>query len=210
MNGPTLYSEEQLDYLKEVMNIGAGNASTALSQLMGRDVVIEMPRILEVSIAEAHSLFGGAEEPVVCAGMDLVGDVAGTLFFLAQDEEKNKIEAYVGKYLNGAMKKEARESAFEEVANIIAGVFLTAVHDYTGLHVYHTVPVVVRDAVEALFEEPISTVFTAAPKAVIAEIEFVSLPDGMRALLSMIPTPAALEKILGSMKGVRQGYGMGE
>ena len=45
MNANDLFTEEQLDYLVEMLNIGAGNATTALQHLLQCEVNMKMPGV---------------------------------------------------------------------------------------------------------------------------------------------------------------------
>ena len=90
MKGNDLFTEEQLDYLVEMLNIGAGNASTALSHLLQCEVNMKMPGVEVVPPAQAASTLGDPALPVACLRMKMVGDMTGCLFFIVPDDREGE------------------------------------------------------------------------------------------------------------------------
>ena len=79
-----LLSPEQVDFLTEMMNIGAGNAATALTQVLQRQVTLVIPRIFVTDEVHQLSILGNPSLPVVCVGMSMVGDASGGLYFIVK------------------------------------------------------------------------------------------------------------------------------
>ena len=74
-----LFTPENLDYLVELLNIGAGNAATALNQLLTCEVDIRLPDVSITPASEATAVFNGTV-PVTCMRMRMVGDLTGNIF----------------------------------------------------------------------------------------------------------------------------------
>ena len=84
-------SEEQIDFLTEMMNIGAGNAATALSQMLKCEAEMKIPSVRALQSPKVSFLLEDPSLPVACVRMDMVGDVAGNIFFIVPDEQKTKL-----------------------------------------------------------------------------------------------------------------------
>lgn len=83
-----LLSEEQLDFLGEMMNIGAGNAVTAFTQMLQCEVDVRIPRVHVLSVPQVPSVLSEPSLPVACVKMRMLGKVVGDLFFIVPDEQK--------------------------------------------------------------------------------------------------------------------------
>lgn len=97
-----ILTEEQTEYLKELMNVATGNAAAALSQLLQTDVDVTMPAVYTLPPAKVLSAIGGAELPVVCVKMRMYGDVNGEMFFIVPEKEKGKMARLAEKAMMGA------------------------------------------------------------------------------------------------------------
>ena len=84
---PEELSSEQLDYLREVLNIGAGNAATALNQMLYSRVAVKMPQVLALPFPKVPAVLRDPTLPSMCAKMELLGDVKGILFFIVGEED---------------------------------------------------------------------------------------------------------------------------
>ena len=80
------YTELQLDALRELANIASGNAATALSQMLGREVELSVPRVLALPLADAIEACGAPDESVTSVVIPLEGDVDGLVLLLISCE----------------------------------------------------------------------------------------------------------------------------
>ena len=87
MSDTEILTNEQTDYLKELMNVATGNAAAALSQLLQTDVDVTMPAVYTLPPAKLPSAIGGAELPVICVKMRMYGDVTGEMFFIVPEKD---------------------------------------------------------------------------------------------------------------------------
>jgi chemotaxis protein CheC len=209
MNDRDLFSEEQRDYLVELLNIGGGNASTALSHLLQSEVAMKMPRVEIMPVARAVAALGGPSMPF-CVGMKMVGDLTGCLFFLVADDQKAKL-ADLGER---AMLGPARENpdpervlaTVAEVGNILAGVYLTAIHDFCKLNVCHSVPLAGVDMMQSLLDESLARGGEDQPIILVSN-EFVIGADRLETFFLIFPARASLAALVGSMGEAAKMYG---
>ena len=133
-----------LDVLKEIGNIGAAHAATALSDLLQKKIDMRVPKVEMVSFNEMMELAGGSETVVVGIFLRIEGDVEGSMFFVLPIEQANK-------FIRGLIHDDTFDfntppvpelglSAMQEMGNILSGSYLSALSDFTGLKIYPTVP----------------------------------------------------------------------
>ena len=117
----------QLDALKELGNIGAGNAATALSQILSKKVDMSVPRVKVYPIYEIPELFGGSENIVVGVLLRMFGDMQGSLMFLLEEEGARKLlsDMLLGQEVED-LTSEIPMSAIMEVGNIISSSYLNS------------------------------------------------------------------------------------
>ena len=76
--------EIEFDVLTEIGNIGAGNATTALSQLINSRIDMYVPKVELLSFQELAEIIGGAETLVAGILLSLEGDIDGSMLFILE------------------------------------------------------------------------------------------------------------------------------
>jgi chemotaxis protein CheC len=208
MNGTEIFSEEDKDFINEMMNIGAGNAATALSQLLQCPVDMKIPAVHIASPSLASILIGKPELVVSCVKMSMVGDIIGDLFFLVPDEYKAILIQKAKVSMPGSIEKspELDSSVLKELGNITAGVYLTSIHDFCDLNIYHTVPLLAEDMLMSLLDETIATKTRAIKTLLLVENEFVLLEKKIQGYFLLIPNAKSLKVIADSIKEAKKKY----
>ena len=133
-----------LDVLKEIGNIGAAHAATALSDLLQSKIDMFVPKVEMVSFNEMMELVGGAESVVVGIFLQIEGDLEGSMFFILSIDKANQFIQNLIKDDQFKFQDEPISelglSAMQELGNILSGSYLSALSDFTGLKIYPTVP----------------------------------------------------------------------
>ena len=209
-------SKEQLDFLREMMNIGAGNAATALGQMLGCEVNVTIPR---VHLLPAPKLppktFGDPSLPVLCVRMAMIGDAFGHMFFVVPNEQKERLthlveQAAPGSTLvrNGDLKSADLDlSVLTEVGNILGGVYLTAIHDFCKLNIYHTAPTLAIDMIQSLLDESLATLSHQVQTAVLIENRIYVGAEGITTFLLLVPSAESVNTLVDSIAQARLAYG---
>ncbi|MGE5615194.1 MAG: chemotaxis protein CheC [Bacillota bacterium] len=146
----------QLDVLREVGNIGSGNAVTALAKLLNRKINMEVPRTRVLEFKEISDTLGGAELPVVGIMLKVSGDLTGNIMFILKKEAASMLVSM----LMGEQPDETREfseidiSALKEIGNILAGSYLSALSTLTNLKIMPSVPELAIDMAGAIISVP--------------------------------------------------------
>ncbi len=148
------FSQDHLDVLKEVGNIGAGHAATSLSKLLDRKIDMNIPDVRLVSFNEMMDIAGGAEQVLVSVFLRLEGDVSGSMFFVLPPEQANRMVFQMTGDENinfvSPPYSEMGVSAINELGNILSGSYLSALSDFTNLSIQPSVPSVSIDMIGAV------------------------------------------------------------
>lgn len=144
MNFHQKITSVHLDVLKEIGNIGAAHAATALSDLLNKKVDMRVPKVEMVSFNDMMELAGGSENLVVGIFLRIEGDAEGSMFFILPIQQANR---FIRRLINDSTfdfhnptVSELGLSAMQEMGNILSGSYLSALSDFTGLKIYPTVP----------------------------------------------------------------------
>ncbi len=146
---------EYYDVLKELGNIGAGNATTALAQMLQCKVDMKVPQVRLLNFSEVGEVMGGEEQIVVGIYLAVEGDITGSMMFIL---EQNAGKALVSKLMRMPMTEgeftEIEISAMKEIGNIITGAYLNSLSKLTNLVMLPSVPDLSIDMLNAILSVP--------------------------------------------------------
>lgn len=188
----------QRDALKEICNIGTGNAATALSQLLNRKVDISVPAVNIISFNTIMDKFG-YEELAFGVILRVLGDTPGSILLLFNKESViNVVEI-----LTGCKEEEISELGYSvicEIGNIIAGSYMNAISIFTKLNNVPSVPAVCYDMLSAI----LSTSFIESGQydEYVLDLETHFTQDDTKEICGnffYIPSPGSLERILNTL-----------
>lgn len=149
-------SNIQLDVLREIGNIGAGNAVTALAKLLDRKINMEVPRVKILEFHEVSETLGGAEIPVVGILLKMTGDLTGNIMFILQHSAAAMlVNMLMGRPLEAEQEfSEMDISALKEIGNILTGSYLSALSALTNLKIMPSIPDLAIDMAGAILSVP--------------------------------------------------------
>ncbi|AKF94577.1 chemotaxis protein CheC [Brevibacillus laterosporus] len=185
--------EFQLDVLREVGNIGAGHATTALSQLIQKEIDMTVPQVRIISFQEIADFLGGDEVVVIAVFLRVEGDCPGNMFFIIDiPSAKNLLQ-----HLLGIVPQEEQEeifsemelSALHEIGNIMAGSYLSSLADFTKLNMQPTVPALAIDMAGALLSYGLIELGRAGDFALTIDTAFMEGNEKMQGHFFLIPDP---------------------
>ena len=146
-----------LDVLKEIGNIGAGNATTALAQMLQRKVDMKVPKADLFEFRDLGEVIGGEETIMAGVYMVVEGDINGSMMFLLEkNSAKHLANQMLGGYGNPGEEEfnEMEMSVLQEMGNIMTGAYLNSLADLTQLKIYPTAPEVAIDMAGAILSVP--------------------------------------------------------
>ncbi len=193
-------SEIQLDTIREISNIGMGNAATALSQLVGCTVNITVPHALIVDMTEIAPLLGGEELEVAASYVQVVGQARGHLVLVFSIPDAHRIIELMAPGANlDLMRDEMARSAIQEIGNILGSSFLRSLSDLTQLNILPTVPAVAVDFAGSIVSYVVSSLYDVTEKLVVVRTNFDVGGESVAGYCIFIPEPGSLKVILESL-----------
>lgn len=146
---------EYYDILKELGNIGAGNATTALAQMLDCKVDMKVPQVRLLDFNQVGEVMGGEEQIVVGIYLAVEGDITGSIMFiLEQNAGKTLVEKLTGVKAENGDYTEIQLSAMKEIGNIITGAYLNSLSQITNLKIVPSVPDLSIDMLNAILSVP--------------------------------------------------------
>lgn len=190
-----------VDMLREIANIGTGNAATSLAAMLQRSINIEVPRVRFLDYEAVSNSLGGPETLMVGMMLTLNRDVSGMMMFLLKEEFAHMV-------LNGLLGQsfasftevdEMSMSAMQEIGNIMAGSYVNAISQITGLAIEISPPDITIDMIGSILSVPAIHFANISDQVIYIEDEFYGdngeKSEGTSNIL-LIPDVESLDKIL--------------
>jgi chemotaxis protein CheC len=140
------YTELQLDALRELANVASGTAATALSQMLGREIGLSVPRALALPLADAVDAAGDPAETISAVALPLDGDIEGLVLLLIPIPHAETLCHLLGVEAG----TEVGDSALSEIGNILGASYLSALGMMTGLSLLPSPPHLITDLLGAV------------------------------------------------------------
>jgi chemotaxis protein CheC len=200
------FNHLQLDAIKEVGNIGTGNAATALSQLLSCMIDMDVPKADLVSIYSIAEYYGDPDAVVAAVFVRSLGEFGCSLIFIQKEEEAGLmvdllLKQQFGDSVPEDLPQEMFDSALAEVGNIILSSFLNAINMLIGTQHQISPPGVAHDMLASIMDVVASIFGQMGEMAVLVNTELrVGGTDGggrdISGNIVMLPDPDALELLL--------------
>lgn len=193
-------SKNYTDVLKEIGNIGAGNAMTALSQMLQCKIDMKVPQVKLVPFSEVGALMGGEEQIMVGVFLGVEGDVTGSMMFLVEKESAKHLinKVMMGMGSEGEDFSEMELSAMKEVGNIITGAYLNSLSTLTNLKIYPSPPDLTVDMAGAILSVPAIQFGTLGDNLLLIQSQFYDEVE-IDGYFILIPDLESYSKILTSL-----------
>ncbi|MEF9852390.1 MAG: chemotaxis protein CheC [Hydrogenoanaerobacterium sp.] len=187
-----------LDVLREIGNIGTGNAATSLASMLSKPVNIQVPKINILDYTEVTNELGGPEQMIVGMLLALSGDVTGMMMFLLQQDFAHMVlNALLGEsFTNFSEVGEMGISALKEIGNIMAASYVNAISQLTNMEINISVPDICIDMAGAILSVPAIHFANISDKIIFIEDEFNSGEENAISNILLIPEVDSLQKIM--------------
>ncbi len=190
-------NQEYFDVLREIGNIGTGNATTALAQMLNCRVDMYVPKVCLLEFSQVGSIMGGEELLMAGVYLGVKGDITGSMMFLLEKDSAQKlIEILLGVPSSGEHLSEMEQSVLKEIGNIITASYLNSLSALTGLSIQPTVPALSVDMAGAILSVPAIVYGTIADKLLMIQTQFF---DGLNGYFILAPDLDSYDKILSSL-----------
>lgn len=187
-----------IDVLREIGNIGAGNAATSLSQMLSKKVDMAVPEVKILDINEAIELMGGPENIVLGILIRMSADLEGiVMFLLKRDFVCLVVNSLLGTNIERFEEIEEMElSALSEIGNIMIASYINSIAGLTGMTIDISVPALTIDMSGAILTVPAIEYANVSDKIVFIEEKFFADKESVNSHILMVPSVESLNKLL--------------
>lgn len=191
-------NEMHLDVLKEIGNIGAGNAATALSQMLSKRVDMNVPEVSILKYDDAIESIGGAENVVTGILVSFDGDIDGVILFLLKKEFVHLVlNSLMGTELcNFEEITEMELSALSEIGNIMVSSYVNSIASLTNMKIDITVPSLNIDMAGALLDAVTAEFAEVADKVVFIKEKYFCDEETIYSNMLLLPSMSSLTILL--------------
>ena len=191
-------SEAQLDVLREIGNVGAGNSATALSRLIKYRIEMNVPHVALVPIEEVPEFVGGPELVVAGIFLRVYGKAPSNILFLIPRESAFAlVDTLYGRERGATSEFDLMDgSALMEIGNILAGSYLNAFYSFTGISMLPSVPALAVDMAGAILNVVLVQLGELGDHALLIETNFVANDRSISGHFFLVPDPGSLGCIM--------------
>lgn len=194
----------QLDALREVANIGAGHAATALSQMVGGTIMISVPRINIQRLEDVAPLVADPDEPVAAVLLHILGDLSGRTLLVFPKTAALQLAEMMLRQPPGSAKElgELEQSAIKEAGNILSSAFMNALSEFMGMLLLPSPPALAIDMSAAVITTAYLQFGTDRDYVFCVESDFMlkDVAKRLRGFFLLLPDPASLDAILRTIR----------
>ena len=193
----------QIDALREVANIGAGHAATALSQMTDRRIMISVPQINIARLEDVASLLGEPTDVVAAVLMHMLGDLTGRTLLLLPEPAGRRLCDMLLRRPPGTTKvyDVLEQSCLKEAGNILSGAYMNALSDFMGMLLLPSVPSLVVDLAAAVLTTAYLNFGHERDFVFCVETEFqIEAEEGLRGQFLLLPDLASLKAIFDAIR----------
>lgn len=186
-----------IDVLKELGNIGAGNAATALASMISKKIDMKVPNVRIMEFKDVAEILGGEENLVIGIYFELMEDIVGNMMFaLDLDSAINLTNILYNRKKDNKELDEMDISALSEVGNIIASSYANSLSSLTGLKMYISIPSISIDMAGAILSVPAIQYGHVSDHALMIETVFEEEQNLVAGNLFFLPDLSSFDKIL--------------
>jgi chemotaxis protein CheC len=186
------FTDLQLDALRELANIGSGNASTALSSMLARSVDISIPSVEALAFADAVEASGSPETEMTGIVLGVVGDMDATVLLLVTPADAATICGLLGVEADS----EWAESALGEIGNVVGTSYINALAAMTGMELEPTPPATATDMLGAIVATVLSGHALAGDVALMLDTDLKVEGEDCSISFLLVPDQGGVEDLL--------------
>jgi chemotaxis protein CheC len=186
------YTDMQLDALRELANIASGTAATALSQMLGREVELNVPSARALPLADAVEAAGAPDETVCGIVLPLEGDIDALVLMLIPVDSAQTLCRLLGVEAGS----EVGDSALSEIGNILGTSYLNALAAMTGLALAPCPPHLTNDLLGAIVASVLAATAGDAEMALVLDSELDVAGDPCSISFLLLPTAGGAVDLL--------------
>ena len=189
------------DAFREIANIGAGNAATAVAQLIGTSLQMNVPRVSIIRVEELPEPLGGPEAVVAGIYFRIFGEAPGKMLLCVPEASLAPVlELMLGKApAKGQAFSDIEQSALKELGNILCSAYLNALARFLDMQLLPSVPALAVDMISSILSTVLAESAEAHPQALLIETRFSTAGRPITIHIFMIPEEGALNTMLSAL-----------
>lgn len=188
----TQLNDMQLDALRELANIASGTAATSLSQMLGREVDINVPKAFALPLADAVDATGDPAESVTGVALELEGSVAGIVLLMIPADGADTLCNLLGVEPGS----DVADSALGEIGNILGASYLNALSSMTGLTLLPSTPQVINDLLGAIVSTVLAQTVGHGDVALVLDSELDVSGEPCALSFMLLPNEGGADELL--------------
>jgi len=192
--------QNKKDILKEVANIGAGNAATAFSGMIGQEINMTVPKVELIDIQDLPSITGDEEEYIACIMINFSGEISGKILLVVDMENVERMLKLIFS-TDELPEKSMQHSALNELGNILSGAYLKAINDFTDLDLDQSVPAMAYDMAGAVLSSSVIDYSQTEDFILLLETEFIAGEEKLELFYFFIPEKDSLDFLFERLVG---------
>lgn len=195
-------TQMEADALREVGNIGTGNAATSLSQMLNQKIDLIIPETRFIPIQEFAAHIGSPDEIFVCTYLQVIGDVRGeSLFLFSKEDALRIIDLMMGQPEGTSMLiDELGESALKEMSNVFEGSYLSSLANFFQIKMLPDVPHITQDMLQAVLDFVLAKVSNYANEILSIKTEIVISDQKVKGVFILLFDDNSLKQLLSIME----------
>lgn len=193
-------SQQYFDVLKEIGNIGAGNATTALAQMLQCKVDMKVPQVRLLEFKEVGETIGGEEQIMVGVYLLVEGDITGSMMFLLEEKAAHCLVAKLMQMPSNEDRpfSEMELSALKEIGNIIVASYLNSLSVLTNMRIIPSIPDLSIDMAGAILSVPAIEFGELGDRILLIQTQFTDEVN-LDGYFILIPDLESYDKILSAI-----------
>lgn len=201
MKDPRQINAFYRDALQELGNIGAGNAATALSQLVGRTIGMSVPKVMVVPIEQVAEAANSTDEIVAGIYLEVFGDLPSKILVTFPHRQLTDLtDLLLGQtVVSNSMLNEMKLSALKELGTILSGAYLNALAKFLDLRMIPSVPALAIDLMPAILQSILVEMSQETQYALLLQTEITETQTKLSGNFFLIPAPNTLDTIIAAI-----------
>lgn len=194
-------NEMQLDVLREIGNIGSGNACTALAVLLGTMVDMTVPSIRFLDFDSIPEFFGGASNPILGIQIDVKNDLKGMMFHIVNKSFAQKIinTFYEKKLETMDDLNDMDLSVLSEMGNITSGAYANSLATLTQMVVDINSPIHHKTTISELLKIPLEAYGKVGEKVLVIDEQFIIHEEKITNNMILVLDEESLQKLFNKL-----------
>ena len=193
--------EISIDALKEVVNIGTGQAATSLSEILNQKIMINVPEAKFVPLEQISEQLGGSDKQIIGVYFQTTGELESRILLIFERETGHNLATMLtgNKPPMNEPLGDLERSAIMELGNIIANSYINAMSQLLGIKLYPSVPFYAEDMLGAVIDFLIVEISQVADYSLLLKTKMIAESVDLNGSLIIFPDETFLKRLFAKL-----------